>query len=399
MPSPSFPSPPPPRRSQASLRLFAPEDAGADGAGSRLSPAMTLRQFFREFYRPVALEAAGASASTISLALDAIHWWEALTDDPPLYAIDTPCTARFVAALQSATYQRGPLAAPRLLAPYTVQKHVRQLRAILRRVGPTLSPDRPAANLAAAAPGVPRVLRAPAVQRPKCCFAADELRRILDACRELPSWPHKGTRKRVAASLDDVATYRAGQADWWTAFLCTLFYVGVRSKTALELKWDSIVDGASVEGGRAGQSWVEIPGADVHKTGKPVARLLHPRAAAELARLRERSPAATRVFRWPHTYEHLSDLHRRLQQAAGVPPIKGVYRSLQAWRRTHATEICRLGGDVRLRAAQWALDHSDSRTTARHYVDFEGAIKAELILALPDIVGARADALQRRLFD
>lgn len=399
MPNPSSPQPPPPPRSQAILRLFDPDDSSAGDDGARLTPAMTLGQFFAAYYRPVALEACGASAATIALAQDTIAWWRELTGDPPLCEIDAVKTAEFVAALRGATFVRGKVGRPRLLAPSTVVKHLRQLKSILRRIGPSLSPDKPGANLLPQAPCVPGKLRAPSPTRPKCCFSVDEARRLLAATSDVGDWRFKGRRRRAGVTPDFLASYRANPVEWWRAFLCTLFYLGVRSGTALDLRWDSIVDGATVDGGRAGQMWVQIPGSDVRKTGKAVARLLHPRAAAELQKLRSRSPAATHVFRWPHSYEHLTVLHERLQQAANVPPIKNKHRSLQAWRRTHATEISRLGADVRLKAAQWALDHSDARTTSAHYVDFEGAIRAELILALPDIAEPIRGDAQLRLFD
>jgi integrase len=161
---------------------------------------------------------------------------------------------------------------------------------------------------------------------------------------------------------------------WWRALIAVLYFTGLRCGTVLGLEWPMIE-----RRGSAGAAWLAVPGRIV-KTKKPLEKYLRPEALELVERLPRVSAL---VFAWPFSKSHLSRRHRELQGLAGVAdPV-----SLHAWRRTHATELYRLGASQGLWCAQMALDHADAATTAAFYVDLE----ADLIGKLPPLVDPLGD--------
>jgi len=277
--------------------------------------------------------------------------------------------ATFIAALRSATFARGPLARSRSLSADTIAKHLTQLRAITARIGPTIDPKRPAKKLVAETPYL--AVKRPQA-RPKPAFAIEAARRMLAGVWQQPRWP------RQAATAIDAPRFLL-------ATVATLYYTGLRPGTALGLDWGML-------GEHGADAFLDVPAAAVTKTRKPIQKFLHAEALAAICRLHgvspAKHPASGPLLRCPWTYGTLAKLHKRLQRRAGLAGEL----SLQAWRRTHGTELARLGLGRALELARGSLDHADVATTSGYYVDLE----AEAIKRLPPILPA--DDRQGRLW-
>ncbi len=348
------------------LRLFVP--AEGDNDDGALSPQITLSQLFWRWFKPICLEGENDADSTIKEYVTSIGYWIDLTGDPPLLQIDEFTVAGFKKALHQVLWKRGPLGTPRPLAEHTIAKHLKQIRAVLRRAGPTTHPDRPGKLLVAQVPHI-------RVSKPRCLpkkpFPLEVARRITLASQKLPA-----TDKMIAGDA----------RRWWIALLQVLYFTGVRIGTALKLEWPMVST-------RADGHWLVIPGAIIDKTGKPLEKYLHDDAFAAIEQLRTE---ASRVLLWPHCRRYLSTIHDDLQALAGIPDADRL--SPQAWRRTHGTEMARVGAKFGIRIAQAALDHEDERTTRASYVDIEPELIRQLpALVVPNAMPARPDP-QRLLF-
>lgn len=367
------------------LKLFDPAEA-ADAevvASGVLSPRLTLSQFFEAWFLPIVLESQRqAAATTILRYRDALTWWERLTRNPPLAEIDDFSLAEFSKGLTSpklGTYKRGRFGFPRPLRPYSILNIQRSIRAILRGVQEK--------RLVAEPPRL--ALYVPGESRPKRPFSLAECRAILAATADVPTW--KTRQCRTPSHPAATEGYQRDCIGWWQAVLCVMFYLGVRSGTALQLDWSHLVD-------EEGTLYADIPAAIVEKTGKPLKRPLHARLIAALTRLAGQPLAALIgagrtgcVLPFPHCYEHFSALHQRLQLAAGIAPLKTL--SPQAWRRTHATQLGHVGAKHAARTAQRSLDHASESTTTGSYLDLDF-----YLLSLPDILPPPVDDRQKRLF-
>lgn len=348
------------------LRLFIPDSATEDDA---LSPQTTLSQLFYRWFKPICLEGENASPSTVQEYITSIGYWSDLTGDPPLQAIDEFTIAEFKKSLPKTTWKRGPLGTLRPLAEHTVAKHLKNIRAVLRRAGPTTDPDKPGKRLL---PQVPHIR----VSKPRCLpkrpFPLEVARRISAAAsHSLP-----GTDKMPTAQA----------RRWWLALVHVLYFTGIRIGTALKLEWRMVQQ-------RSDGEWLVIPGSIIDKTHKPLEKYLHHEAFVAISAIRS---DASLVLSWPHCRRYLATIHENLQSLAGVPDADQL--SPQAWRRTHGTEMARVGAKVGIRIAQAALDHEDERTTRASYVDIEPELIRQLPpLVVPNALPARPDP-QRLLF-
>lgn len=338
-------------RSAPSLRLF--DAAQIDGNGE-LSAAMRLSQFFWAWFVPIVLEAEGRDQATIASYAESIEWWIRITRDPELCAIDEFVMAGFKTGLREATYRRGTRMNERRLSEFTIAKHLRQVRAVLHRAGPTTDPNRETKGLLTSVPTL-KVTK-PHQGLPKRSFTVDEARRIVAATRRMPP-----TRYSEQWSVPPTR--------WWRAFLMVLYYTGLRVGTVLKLRWTMISTLDEGEG-----KCLRMPAAVVEKTHKPLVKFLHPQAVEAVQAIHGDREL---VFPWPHWQRHIADRHELLQREAGFPEDR--WLSPHAWRRTHGTQMGRLGARYGLKIAQFSLDHGDERTTSEFYVNLE----AELILQLP----------------
>lgn len=354
----------------APFRIWMPSDEESEFSG--ISPGMTLRQFFEEWFAPIVLVGDRDSAEgTLTIYRNAIDWWERLTGDPPIGSIDEFTIATFKQAMRGATYKRSPLGRSYPLSRQTQHKHLRQIRAILYRLGPTTDPNRPAKGVLPAAPHI-TVGRAEKCT-PKRPFEIDLARRLYASAVDL----------RWGRSRGGVVTPETTCCLAMRAFCSLLYYTGIRSGTALGLEWSHVrIEGREV--------WLDIPSELVHKTHKGISKFVHRALLRDLQRAR----CGSRLIPWPYSYTHLDDQHDRLQELAGVPePLR---LSPQAWRRTHGTEMAKVGAEAAMKVAQHALDHGDEATTRQFYV----SIEPTFIKKLPPLCDEPEidDERQRRLF-
>jgi len=344
---------PHPQSTRPPLKLFAAEPRGDD---SSLSPHMTLASLMRVYFEPVVLVAEGRDRGTVASYWESLGWWQALTGDPPIQAIDDYTLADFKTRLRDeATWKRGPAGSPQRLSKATQIKHLRQLRTLI-----TVAFNK---GLLAE---MPRLLVGKVKGRPKPHFSVDDARRIVAAAPHMPR-----ARRRL---------WNVEPGDWWQAVVLVLFYTGLRIGTVLELRRSMLARDDRYPG-----PYLKIPGElideggetkKVVKTRNDVDKYLHPLAWQAIQRL----ATPDRIFPWPHCRRHLIDRHEHLQRLAGIAADKLL--SPQAWRRTHSTEMAKLGADYGRRIAQQTLDHADQRTTSQFYVDIE----AHVIARLPPLV-------------
>lgn len=186
------------------------------------------------------------------------------------------------------------------------------------------------------------------VVRPcKLPFTLDEARQIVAAADRFPR--------------------RCGRSDWpavWRGLLSALYVTGHRIGTVLAVE-------RSMFRPMGTDYQLHLPAALVPKTGKAAVQRVPAWCAGAILALPGHRPLSLGIDR-----RHLARLHAELQRLAGVAPL-----SWQAWRRTHAAMMQRLGLGFALNCAAASLQHSDWRTTATHYWD----ITEEVRLRLPPL--------------
>lgn len=334
-------------------RLFAPD---APPAAPRLTGGITclmsLFEFYEQWFRPIVLKAERESSrATLASYGQSVEWWERLTGDPPLRQVNEFVIAQFAAGLREATYRRGLSGKPRKLARETQKKHLKNIRTILFRAGPTRDPNRPAKALLAKTPLV-RVPSVPVVR--KRSFTAAECLAIAGAAERM-----------VRPSTPDVPA-----RDWWRCWLALHFYTGQRTGTIRKLTW------ANVKRDERGQHWLHIAAEQVTKTDKAVRVIVHPQLLEAMQAMRRGTSPAEPLLSQPHTHKWLADLHERLQKLAGIADDKIL--SPHAWRRTHADALARIGLAAVTEICRQSLDHADGRTTTGHYVDLANKFRLRL---------------------
>lgn len=324
----------------------------------RLTASSTLRDFLREWFSPIVLRGEkDADLKTVYEYKRSVEWWADITGDPPLDDIDAFTLAEFQAGLRAATWRRGPAAPARPLAEHTIAKHLKSVRTILGRVGPTVDPRYPTAGLLSDVPYLR--IRSPRRLSPGPTFALSEARAIVAAARRLSDRVERGR---------------------WLVRLSLMFFAGLRIGSTLAVTRSMVVE-------RSGRAWLVLAGDDV-KTGNALALPLHAQCLAALAVVE--SDGSGHVAPWALHRRTLDDHHERLQREAGIREPLGFH----AWRRSHAEQLAMVGADAGELAAQAALDHSSARTTRASYVD----ARALMIDRLPDLFAAGEAANQLRLF-
>ena len=337
-----------------------PRPPAAPSRRVALSASSTLREFFDGWFRPIVLDGdTNAKAATVREYASSLDWWETLTGNPPLAAVDAHLLAELKTGLRAATWRRGPNSPARALAPHTIAKHLKQLRAILLRTGPTVDRSLPSAGLLDAAPYM-RVA-SPKRQTPRPALDLAAARAIVAAALRLA---HPVERCR------------------WVARLAVLFYTGLRIGSAAALTTENV----TIRGGRP---WLVVDGDDV-KTGNALAVPLHAEAAEALERLRAAAavPNGGKFFEYRHP-RTLARQHDALQVAAGLRPL-----GFHAWRRCHAEQMVAVGAACGELAAQLALDHARGETTRQFYANSRALLIDQMPKLLPDV----DDAGQMRLF-
>lgn len=342
------------------LGVYLPDEAAEATAPAprttALSARMKLSQFFENWFLPIVLVAEReARETTIVNYRESLVWWRKLTHDPALEAIDEFTLALFQEGLRKATFRRSPAGAETVLSEHTQHKHLRNIRALLYRTGPTLSVRRPAKQLVAKTP----LLRLPPtpVQEIKACFTLPECLQIVAAAEQMraPDVPHVSPR------------------DWWRAWLALHFYTGQRTGTVAELTWGHVREAG-------GQHWIDVPSEAVGKTSKETTVVIHARLWEALTAIRRGAEPGEPLIVLPN-HRWIAELHERLQVLAGIPADKTL--SPHAWRRTHSNQLAQLGLDAVAGLCRQSLGHSDTQTTTQHYVSLPNKFRA----MLPDLWG------------
>lgn len=349
----NFDPPPGPR-----LGLFRPEEIDepttTSAASTNVSSRCTLRQFFERWFQPIVLKAdRDCTDATVGLYEDALGYWERITGDPPISQIDEYTVALFQNGLRIATYRRGLAGQEYPLGAQSQHKHLRNIRAVLHRTGPTIDPNRKGKGLIAEAPHI----RLPAVPvKRKPCFSLKQAMALLSN----------------AHLMTQPAQQKTGitPLNWWRGRLGLHFYTGLRSGTIRRLTW------AVIEEDDEGNYWFNLPSHLVTKTQKETRIIVHPLLYGHLFACRRTSSPAEPLSPQPHCDRWIQSLHDRLQNLAGVPEAK--WLSPHAWRRMHGDQLAQIGLRDVQELCRSALDHADVSTTTSHYVDVLNKFRLKL---------------------
>lgn len=332
-------------RPVSTLRFYDP-DRLADGLPPEPSPDLTIAQLYRDWFVPVVLRGERrASAGTIAVYDDAIDWWCRITGDPPASQVTEYTTAEFAEKLPTTPYKRGITGREWFLGRQSVEKHKGTMRTILKAIRERKGLIGDDVRLVSKRPRT----------RPKPCFTLSQAQTLYSLAIELHSPIGQ--------------PYRPGL--WWRAFLSLLFYTGLRVGSVLSLRWEHVEE-------REDGPWLDVPEELVAKTHKWKDMPFHAEAIKACEVLRPWSGGYL-LPPWPHHRRTLGDHHELLQAKATLRLPKGQPLSLQAWRRTYADQLARLGLGAAHEIARRALDHSDLRITTGHYV----CIEHELMRQMP----------------
>jgi integrase len=315
-----------------------PLDMPAADARMRLSEYVVRR------FVPLHMVADKRTDKTILGYFDALRHAVSVAGDPLLTDVNAEWVARVKSGLEGCQFKRGKFGKPRTISGATREKHLRQLRAVVKSLGPDGEGvlDRP-----------PRVRFEKAARRPKGCYTVDELRALV-----------KAGEATAAAGLPD---------HFWRLCYGVLFYSGLRREAALStrmshLRWDG--DAA----------WFDVDGHLNRKTGKPLWMPVHGALCELLRESRRMELFESRLIPWPHSGDWLLHVHKRLCAEAGVAAREDRPLDLHGVRRSLLTTAA--FGAIR-KAYECAAafgQHSDVSITSESYVSlaslFEVAVPA-----------------------
>ena len=338
------------------LRLF---EAAAPNSAGHLSARMTLGQFYRAFYRPVCLESRGAAQRNLDQYDQSVHYWVALTDDPPLEAIDDFTVARSLSGVTQLPGRKPGTT----ISPNTIRKHCTHLQAVLDRTGPRSREARfrKAQGLLEL---VPYIEKPPARKKEASdSFTVAEIEGILAACH---------------AAAAPTYLDRARRTIWWQALVLFAYNTGLRLGSLVIVRWDALEVDAD------GSWW-----ASVRVKGGDTRRVHCNRFAMQAVEsMRPLSGRFDCIWHFPHVQSWLQENRRRILLASGLPPDR--HFGFHGLRKAHATEASRIDAV----AASLQLGHKDWSTTQNAYIHpnrmKDGAAK------LPQ---PKMPTRQKRLFD
>jgi len=311
------------------------------------------RSFFADVYEPEFL--AGAAPATIKDYRATIRYWRRLTRNPPLGDLRSSDLAEFKRALlQPAEIHRqqqdpqlllfnpwdgdqqgtlfGPGRSMKPLARATINKHLRNLHAILNKTGPRTPGNRDALGLLETVPWTRPVKEPKRRPRPAPEAAVAAIYRAADAA----DFPR----------IDYLAP-----ADWWRALIVAAYTTGSRRGALLALRqadvdWEARRIRLEADEDKCDEERI-----------KPISLL----TLQHLVRIRN---ATEWLFPWPHSPVTWYRQWHRLQDAAGLKRPEHIkFHQLKA---ACGTALARSG------ASPWAiqqrLDHSTLRTS-RYYIN------------------------------
>lgn len=302
---------------RAHLRVIWPDD----WSPSSHRP-LTLAMVFRE--QLLSRKQNEWDRRTIAEYNSTISLWEDITGDPPLGKIGDETLRAFADALARRCGRTGPL------SPNTVRKHLRQLRAILRELGPRQNGK--GMELIESIPWCPM----PKPRRqPPVAWVPEDIRRLAEA----------GAHFFPGSATDPIPG-----PQWWRALLRILYNTAMRIGTALSLRWDWLdPDG-----------WLNVPAESLK--GKRIGRRFYLNAAVreELARL----PRSTTglILPWNADILTLQRWRKRLQKVAGLPT--DFKHGFHAIRRAALSAVARINPLV----ARIVAGHSQGDVLLEYYI-------------------------------
>jgi integrase len=325
--------------------------------------AWRLREFYENWFRP-RRSRKWHSSETDRNYLSSIRYWEGITDDWRLvdflfdrHGADNQALD-FTEQLPEWGYSRRgvprgdqirigrvseyPSFTP--LTSITGREHASRIAHIFRKAGPEPIEDN-RQHYAELLTRAPRVEVIDGVFDEKAPFAWAIARQIAAACGRMkrptcPAW--------LPVEL------------WYRLRLGLLFFTGLRMGTIVRIEPSHVLSSDDYP-------LLKVP-KELVKTRKAIEMPIHAQLWTIIKEVLARRPPDAGELLVPECCSRRTflDLHRELQELAGVP--EDLRQSPHAWRRTHLSQIYELGAGRGLEAAQVAADHSDGRTTAKSYV-------------------------------
>lgn len=330
--------------------------AGSD----RLSPLMSLREFFERYVLKILLRRSAAPAN-IQQYRESLRLWDFYTACPSLRQIgfDPDIAARFGEMLQARRW-RG-----RALSPNTMRKHLGAIQFCLDLAGPRvdglMGPGRKTNESKARRDGLfgvdergrprptPYLAKPPLRSKPaEDCFTIQEISRWLEAC----------TRATVPAGLPIAAS------QWWIGLVWWNYNVGTRIGTTLQLRWEMLRgDTLHVP------ATIEVDGVTIKvlKGSNDQQFHVNPETRRVVEAIRTDDP---RIFPWPHCISYLHTIRRQLLAAAGIPKERQF--GFHGGRKALCTELM----EINPMAAQKALGHLGIAMSRDHYTSTRIVAKA-----------------------
>ncbi|MBN2024040.1 MAG: site-specific integrase [Pirellulales bacterium] len=334
---------------RTALRLFVPDRVDGSlpplaASQGRLSPAMSLSEFFDGYVWPVLMRPRDTSARTLAEYRRSLGYWVEFTGDPPLGAVSQALCVELLAGLQKCPGR--PSRGNETLARNTIRKHCTQLQYLLDLAGPRSRANRMAATkkglFGLDEDGLPNeppyLVRSPAERNEVDeVFEVEEIHAWLEACE----------RARVPRDLG------VAPAAWWRALIRYLYNTGVRLGTAMAIRW------TWHERDERGRLWLKVPKTEI-KGHAQKSFYVNAEAADAIESIRT---AREIVFAWPHHPRWLQAVRVRLQAAAGLPPHRRF--GFHALRRAMCTEAAEMNALV----AQKQAGHTAIAMTRDKYVN------------------------------
>lgn len=320
---------------------------------------LSLRAYFEQVYAPTYL--IDCSPRTVDEHHATLNHWERIVGRQPLAAITAAMLGQFLAGL------RGPRQRPSAglhqkslpgfeaekteqgLAAATVNKHRRQVLALLYKAGPPGLRNRDALGILASVPWV-------RAMKQQCRLPRGVDDEVLDAL-------YRGAEAAFHPRLPEIPA-----ADWWRALIVAALTLGFRRNALLALRWDWIDWSTST---------IFLP-ASADKMGSDRQKPLLPLLLRHLTRIRQ---GDARIFPWPGGWPHGETTFYRqwrdIQRAGGIAPLQRI--KLHDLKRACGTRLARSGASPWV--IQQMMDHA-SLNTSRHYINPTDAMR-EAVQKMP----------------
>lgn len=284
-----------------------------------MDAALTLVSFFQQFFAPLFL--CDVRPRTFNAYDDTLKHWQRVVGNVPLAAIDTLLLARFKVALHET------------LSAATVNKHLRQINAILGKAGPSGPGNRDALGMLASTPWT-KPLRE---DRPRPRAIGDAIVSRIYAAARVARWPRCEAASGYAAK-------------WWRALICVAVTTGFRHQALLGLRW------ADVD--VAGRT-VRVP-ACIDKCHTERCKPLHAAAVRHLLAIRG---VGELVFWFDGSEQTWYRQWHAIQDAADIPDAEHI--KLHDLKRFAGTRYAATASPW---VVQQMLDHS-SIETSKYYIN------------------------------